>query len=78
MRTHYSGGIIWEGGNRLPGWPVCCTGDRAERIRDRGHITEWRFMVDCKACKKMLEKQDAFKKAKPQMWESYRVRGYCM
>ena len=59
--------IHWAGGCRVPygktgitvclaGWPCCCSGDRAERIRRQGLQTDEVDQVTCKACRKMLER----------------------
>lgn len=60
MKMHYAGVIIWRGGNVLPGWAACCTGDKAVAIRDRGNHVWNRDEVTCKGCLKMIKKHDDF------------------
>jgi hypothetical protein len=75
--------VHWAGGLRLPkqrmlrGWPCCCSGERAEVIRQFGlmnaHEPE---QVTCKRCQALLRKAGLLRKAptsdeivasKPQM-----------
>lgn len=65
---HYSGGIRAEVGRffcvRLAGWPVCCSGERCEKIAEYGNMTSMRRIVTCKACLKLIAAQDAYDKKK--------------
>lgn len=77
-KVHYSGGIVFGGGSRLPGWACCCFGDRAEKIRDTGTYTEHKKDVTCKGCLKMIEKQEAYKAKNPEHWKRQKDRGFCL
>jgi hypothetical protein len=57
---HYSGGIFHAKGRMLSGFPCCCYGDRAWKIRIERRQTMERDKVTCKACLAWLAKQDAF------------------
>lgn len=63
-RTHYAGGLVYaagRGGRRRiemrPGLPVCCTGERAEKIAWRGDIIYSRELVDCPRCLALLARE---------------------
>lgn len=56
-KVHWSGGIELPGEKRLRGWACCCSGRRAEHIRQYGlmnaHEPE---QVTCKKCQALLRK----------------------
>jgi len=59
---HYSGGLRSRSGRSgvrvaLPGWPVCCSGLRAEEIAYRGDQTNDRSVVTCRACLRLIGKE---------------------
>lgn len=60
MKIHYAGEIKWLGGSVLPGWAACCSGDQTMAIRERGNHSYTREEVTCRACLKMLEKNDLY------------------
>ena len=78
MKTHYSGGIVYKNGNRLIGWPVCQTGERAVLIERRGNHSQNKEDVDCKSCLRLIEAQEDYKKEYPEHWERMRQKGYCL
>ncbi len=77
MKTHYSGGIVYANGNRLPGWPCCCTGDKAVQIRKQGNQTDEPDDVTCKACNALIDKQVEYRKAHFKHWWDMHRKGYC-
>lgn len=59
---HYAGEIIYANGHVLPGWAACCSGFKAEAIAEAHAHTYVRQRVTCRACQKMLEKHDAWRR----------------
>ena len=62
---HFSGGVAVDDGARivhaLSGWPVCCSGERAQSIRRDGNHTDNPFRVTCLACAEvMADARDGF------------------
>ena len=55
-KIHYAGAIETPSLKILPGWAACCSGRRADSIRDAGHNTYDPALVTCKNCKRMLER----------------------
>jgi hypothetical protein len=59
MTMHYSGGVLYQtksGWRRfLPGWPCCCSGDRAVKIAHTGMQTNLPYLVTCSRCLKAIE-----------------------
>lgn len=76
-KIHYSGGVVYEFGNRLPGWPVCMTSEMAETVRRNGNQTDEPDDVTCKACNKLIDKQIEYRKAHPAYWLKMKEKGYC-
>jgi hypothetical protein len=63
--THWAGGVRYRVGREgvvymLPGWPACCSGDRAESIRAQHAQTFDRAAVTCARCRELLAKSDAY------------------
>jgi hypothetical protein len=59
-KIHYAGEIIWRGGNVLPGWAACCSGDRAIKIAEDGNHTYRKEEVTCKSCLKKIKLHEEF------------------
>jgi len=58
-RIHWAGGVSLQGGVCLPGWPACCSGDRAYRIKAAGNwVTAPALakVVSCKRCLALMAK----------------------
>ena len=53
-RVHYAGGIRTKRTEMLMGWPCCCSGERAVRIRAEGNQTLVGENVTCAACKRVM------------------------
>jgi hypothetical protein len=49
-KMHYCGRIEHRRGICLFGWPVCCSGDKAETIRKQRNQTTNIFDVNCAKC----------------------------
>ena len=47
----------------LPGWAACCSGERAERIRERRQHTRIAADVTCAACLRLMAAHEATAKA---------------
>lgn len=77
-KIHYSGGIVYSNGNRLPGWPCCCSGERANRIRQEGIQSNFINNVTCKVCLRMLDMQEAYRSTNPDAWNRSKEKGYCI
>ena len=56
MKIHYAGEIIWAGGNILPGWAACCSGNKTIAIRNRGNHSYDEEDVTCKSCLRMIQR----------------------
>ncbi len=69
-KIHYMGGIIFEGGSRLRGWPVCCSGDLCYQIRRKGNTTYDKSAVTCRKCLSLIEKEEKFKVEHPSVYEA--------
>ncbi len=57
---HYSGGLTWTTSrgrhvHLLAGWTVCCSGERAHKIRASGASTRDAAMVTCRGCKARMQ-----------------------
>lgn len=50
LATHYSGGLTIKSTTWAPGYPCCCRGQRAVKIRDTGNQTDDWNKVDCRIC----------------------------
>lgn len=48
--THYSGGLTIKSTTWAPGYPCCCSAQRAVKIRDTGNQTDDWNKVDCRIC----------------------------
>jgi hypothetical protein len=60
---HYAGGVTYNTArgsvvDMLGGWPVCCSGDRARRIRAQGQQTYERAAVTCRGCLDRIRRHD--------------------
>jgi len=55
---HWEGGIRYARGTRLPGWPCCCSGDRAERIAADKQQTARAEDVTCRACLRLMAQDE--------------------
>ena len=55
-KMHWAGGAILKRGNSVPGYPCCCSGDRAEAIKRRDEQTYDRDKVTCKRCLEILDR----------------------
>lgn len=55
---HYSGGLFVGDTTWLPGWPCCCSGRRAFAVQKRGNQTDDVSKVDCKACKRQIQRSE--------------------
>lgn len=62
MKTHYRGEIVTLRGTWLAGWAVCCSGDRAFKVREVGNHTYVRADVTCKACQRQLDAADLYER----------------
>ena len=40
----------------MAGWPCCCSGYAAERIKEQGNQTRNRAEVTCAKCRRVMEK----------------------
>lgn len=49
----------------LGGWAACCSGERAERVRDLGQHSWDRAEVTCKACLRAIAAADEGKRTWP-------------
>ena len=62
QKIHYAGPIRTKKCRVLPGWAACCSGQRAEQIRQDGQHTYERKNVTCGHCLRMIaldqEKRD--------------------
>lgn len=60
---HWAGGLDYpvRGGIMVmsPGYPCCCSGDRARKIREDGTQAWDRERVTCKTCLRLLAKKAA-------------------
>lgn len=63
-RVHYAGGLVYaagRGGKRRVemrrGYPVCCSGPKAEQIAWRGDIIWDRALVTCARCLALLARE---------------------
>ena len=59
-KVHWGGGLKITGKRitkMLAGWPCCCSGRRAEKIREEGNLELHHVsLVTCKACINLLRK----------------------
>ena len=69
-KIHYVGGIIFDSGNRLRGWPVCCSGDLCLKIRRKGNTTWDQSAVTCAKCLSLIEKEEKFAREWPDAYEA--------
>jgi hypothetical protein len=56
MKVHWAGGASTKTTEWLRGWPCCCSGKAAYRIRARGNLTGFPDMVTCKRCIATMER----------------------
>ena len=57
---HYAGSLVSHRLTVLGGWAACCSGDRAEKIREEEQNTYDRALVTCKACLKQIQRADDY------------------
>lgn len=55
--VHYGGGIRTKLTRWIAGWPCCCSGERAEKIKKEGFMSWDRGEVTCKACLANMAKE---------------------
>ena len=61
--VHWVGGVEWVDGRgalqvRLPHYPACCSGERAEELAERvGACSSLRDEVTCARCRAMLARE---------------------
>lgn len=61
--VHWQGGVRWTGGRgayhvRLPHYPACCSGERAEQLAEQiGACTYVRAEVTCARCRAMMARE---------------------
>ncbi len=72
-KIHYMGGIIFEGGSRLIGWPVCCSGDLCLHIKRKGNTTYDKSAVSCRKCLNLIEKEYRFMKEWPDAYQAWKM-----
>jgi hypothetical protein len=58
---HYAGGVLYRSGaegctEMLPGWPACCSGDRARRIAAAGEQSTDIARVTCARCRDLWQR----------------------
>jgi len=58
-KIHYSGGVRTPRMKILPGWAVCCSGIKAENIKDKGYSTDDTADVTCRACLRIMAKDES-------------------
>jgi len=58
-RIHYGGSVSTPRMRILAGWAACCSGDRAVRIRAEGAHTRAVSAVTCKACLRVMAKDQS-------------------
>ena len=58
MRVHWEGGIRYPRGTRLPGWPCCCSGDKAESIAASGNQSARPTDVTCRPCLRLMAQDE--------------------
>ena len=73
-KIHYLGGIVFEGGSRLRGWPVCCSGDLCIQIKRNGNTTYDTSAVTCRKCLSLIEKEEVFAKTWPDAYQAGKMR----
>lgn len=57
---HYAGGLVAKRLTVLGGWAACCSGDKADKIRENEWNTYDRGLVTCKACLKVIRAADNY------------------
>lgn len=61
--VHWMGGVQWVDARgalhiRLPHYPACCSGERAEQLAEQvGSCTYLRIFVTCARCRAMLARE---------------------
>ena len=63
-KIHYAGPIQVSRKRILPGWAACCSGLKAEEIRETGMHSYGRSEVTCARCLRMIAAHDAYAEAK--------------
>jgi hypothetical protein len=58
-KIHYSGAVRTPRTTILAGWAACCSGIKAERIRANGNNTNNPVDVTCRACLKVMAKDES-------------------
>jgi hypothetical protein len=60
MKIHFAGGLSYEKGGRMVrayyGFPICCSGRKAEQIVGRGNTSDDPMEVTCERCLKALDR----------------------
>lgn len=59
-KIHYAGPIKKHRMKILPGWAACCSGPKAEEIRNSGWHSNIRSEVTCAACLRQIKAHDAY------------------
>lgn len=57
--VHYSGAVRTPRLKILAGWAACCSGPKAERIRENGNTTNDPDQVTCRACLRVMLKDNS-------------------
>ena len=55
-KIHYAGAVRTKRLKILPGWAACCSGDRANEIRESGMHTYEPDEVTCAKCISMMKR----------------------
>lgn len=63
---HWAGGVWHNRGTCLPGWPCCCSGERAEKIGAAGAQTRIPHLVTCKRCIATMRRDTRFAERFPR------------
>lgn len=53
---HYSGGLRLPKARMLAGWPCCCSGLAAIKVKEDGNMSNDPKEVTCKRCLKNMER----------------------
>ena len=56
-KLHFAGAVRTPRMMILAGWAACCSGYRAEQIREEGRNTHDREAVTCRACLRVMAKE---------------------
>lgn len=55
-KIHWGGGINIPGARMFAGYPCCCSGKPAQKVRAEGNQTRFVIDVTCEKCKAFLMK----------------------